>query len=270
MIHHHYNHLEIHSMNDTTSTPPTPTNKDDYKKLYDETTEAAAAGLHKGVAKTLAAKVIDTFYEVLTPKAELELQAQIKHAASVGDFDTVEVLIAKRKEIKTNQAKDGNIIKEIRKNDFPLVLKAFRPEFDAIIYEIAYNVLTGSHTAIVEASKSTRAPRGSKATGDDAGGEKTSRKKSIYKVTKADGTVVDFPVIMGPKGNTDFKAVEDAYKALGFEVKKDGDEYVVEPGTIELKAGGDVMVNRVNLMDAIEKQTAAQFDGWKVEKIKID
>ncbi|OOV98448.1 hypothetical protein [Pseudomonas sp. MF4836] len=257
-------------MNATATNAPAATTEVDFKKKYEETNEPSNAGLHNPVAKNLSEKVLTSFYDVLTPKAELNLQAQIKQAAAVGDFDALEALMAQRKEIKANQAKDGNIIKEIRKHDFPLVLKAFRAEFDAIIYEIAYNVLTGSHKAIVEASKSTRAPRGSKATGDDAGGEKATRKKSLFKVTKPDGTVVDFPVIMGPKGNTDFKAVEDAYKALGFEVKKDGDEYVVEPGTIELKAGGNVMVNRVNLMEAIEKQTSAQFDGWTVEKIKID
>lgn len=257
-------------MNATATNAPAATETEDFKKLYQDTTVEGTSHLHNPNAKKIAKGVIDTFNEILVPKAEIKLNADIKAAIARDDWDTAESLMAQRKEVKANQAKDGNIIKEIRKHDFPLVLKAFRAEFDAIIYEIAYNVLTGSHTAIVEAAKSTRAPRGSKATGEDAGSEKTTRKKSMFKVTKPDGTVVDFPVIMGPKGNTDYKAVEDAYKALGFEVKKDGDEYVVEPSTIELKAGGEVMVNRVNLMDAIEKQTAAQFDGWKVEKIKID
>ncbi|WP_405126085.1 hypothetical protein ACI51W_03520 [Pseudomonas marginalis] len=257
-------------MNATATNAPAATETEDFKKLYQDTTVEGTSHLHNAKAKKIAASVINTFNDVLVPKAELELNAQIKAAIAREDFDAAYPLMEKRKEIKANQAKDGNIIKEIRKHDFPLVVKAFRAEFDAIIYEIAYNVLTGTHTAIAEAAKPARAPRGSKAAGEDAGGEKATRKKSLFKVTKPDGTVVDFPVIMGPKGNTDFKAVEDAYKALGFEVKKDGDEYVVEPGTIELKAGGNVMVNRVNLMEAIEKQTSVQFDGWKVDKIKID
>ena len=257
-------------MNATATNTPAATATEDFKKLYQDTTVEGTSHLHNAGAKKIAASVINTFNDVLVPKAELELNAEIKAAIAREDFDAAYPLMEKRKEIKANQAKDGNLIKEIRKHDFPLVVKAFRAEFDAIIYEIAYNVLTGTHTAIAEAAKPARAPRSPKAAGDDAGGEKTTRKKSLFKVTKKDGTVVEFPVIMGPKGNTDFKAVEDAYKALGFEVKKDGDEYVVEPGTIELKAGGNIMVNRVNLMEAIDKQTSAQFDGWKVEKIKID
>jgi len=257
-------------MNANATNAPAATETEDFKKLYQGTTVEGSAHLHNAGAKKIAASVINTFNDVLVPKAELELNAEIKALIAREDFEAAYPLMEKRKEIKANQAKDGNIIKEIRKHDFPLVVKAFRAEFDAIIYEIAYNVLTGTHTAIAEAAKPTRAPRGSKAAGDDAGGEKATRKKSIFKITKKDGTVVDFPVIMGKNGNTDYKAVEDAYKALGFEVKKDGDEYVIEPGAIELKAGGNVLVSRTNLIDAIEKQTSAQFDGWKVEKIKID
>lgn len=258
-------------MNATATKPAANTTTEDYKKLYEETTEAPASQLHNAGAKKVAAKVISTFNEVLIPKAELKLLADIKEAIARDDFDAAEALMAQRKDIKNNQAKDGNIIKEIRKHDFNLVLKAFRNEFDSIIYEIAYNVLTGTHTAIAEASKATRAPRGSKQTDGDAANASTStRKKSIFKVTKKDGTVVEFPMILGPKGNVDYKAAEEAYKALGFEVKKEGDEYMVEPGTIELKAGGNVMVNRSNLMEAIEKQTSKQFDGWTVEKIKLD
>jgi len=255
-------------MNATTNnTPAEPTI--DYKKKYEETNEASSAGLHNPIAKGLSEKVLSSFYDVTVPKAELNLQNQIKQAAAIGDFDTLEALMSQRKEIKTNQAKDGNIIKEIRKHDFPLVLKAFRAEFDTIIYEIAYNVLTGTHKAITEASKSTKGTRSTKAASSDDS-DTAKRKSSKYVITMKDGTVVDFPVKKGPTGGVDFNFSKDAYAALGYEVKKDGEEYVVEPGTIELIAGGEIPVNRSNLVDAIKNQTAEKFKGWTVEKVTID
>ena len=47
-------------------------------------------------------------------------------------------------------------------------------------------------------------------------------------------------------------------------------EYSIEPGFIELKDGNNVMVSRTNMIEAIEKQTAAMFDGWKAEKVQIN
>ncbi|WP_053481689.1 MULTISPECIES: hypothetical protein [Pseudomonas syringae group] len=248
-------------MNATATNAPTATNTEDYKKKYDETTEAANAGMHKGAAKDLAAKVIDTFYEVLTPKAELELQAQIKHAASINDFDALESLMSKRKEIKTNQAKDGNIIKEIRKHDFPLVLKAFRSEFDAVIYEIAYNVLTGTHKAIEEAAKPARAPRGSKTT--ESKPESSDRITTVYEISK-DGKSFEFPI---RAGRSKLSLDTEAFAFLGFKIELDEDKKeFLEPGTVKQKDGTETPATRKAIAQAIIDKLEG-FEGFTIKNI---
>jgi hypothetical protein len=231
-------------MNATATNAPAATT--DFKKKYEETNEPSSAGLHNPVAKNLSEKVLASFYDVLVPKAELELQAQIKQAAATGDFDTLEALMAKRKEIKNNQSKDGNIIKEIRKHDFNLVLKAFRNEFDAIIYEIAYNVLTGSHKAIVEASKSSRAPRGSKST--EGKPESSDRIMTVYEISKG-GKTVEFPI---RAGRSKLSLDKDAFEFLGFKIELDEDKKeTLEPGTVKQKDGTEVVATRKAIAQAI-------------------
>lgn len=247
----------------TATTTPAATPAVDYKQKYDETTEASVATHHAPAAKTLAAKVIDTFYEVLTPKAELNLQAEIKKAAEKGDFDKLEELMAQRKEIKANQSKDANIIKEIRKHDFPQVLKAFRGEFDAIVYEIAYKVLTGSHVAITEAGKSSKGGRtkATTTTSDDS----AKRHQTTYKISKGDQSVT-FPIRMG-RAAVNLKQDEEAFTLLGFKVEKDEDgKDVLNPATIEQADGKEALANRKSIVAAIEAKLKG-FEDFTVEDI---
>lgn len=248
-------------MNATANTNATPAV--DFKKKYDETTEASYATLHVPAAKNLASKVIDTFYEVLTPKAELNLQAEIKKAAEKGDFDKLEELMAQRKEIKANQSKDANIIKEIRKHDFHQVLKAFRGEFDAIIYEIAYNVLTGSHTAIAEASKSSKGGRGTKTT-TTTSDDSAKRQQTTYKISKGDQSVT-FPIRMG-RAAVNLKQDEAAFNLLGFKVEQEEGKDILNPGTITQADGTEVLASRKTIVAAIEAKLKG-FDAFTVEDI---
>lgn len=248
-------------MNATATNAPTATDSVDFKKKYEETNEPSSAGLHNPVAKNLSEKVLSSFYDVLIPKAELNLQNQIKQAAAVGDFDALEALMAQRKEIKTNQSKDGNIIKEIRKHDFPLVLKAFRAEFDTIIYEIAYNVLTGSHKAIVEAGKSTRAPRGSKTTEDKP--EPSDRVMTIYEISK-DGKSFEFPI---RAGRSKLSLDKEAFEFLGFKIELDEDKKeTLEPGTVKQKDGTEVVATRKAIAQAIADKLEG-FEGFTIKNI---
>ena len=248
-------------MNATATKPAANTTTEDYKKLYEETTEAPASQLHNAGAKKVAAKVISTFNEVLIPKAELNLLADIKAAIARDDFDAAEALMAQRKEIKNNQAKDGNIIKEIRKHDFNLVLKAFRNEFDSIIYEIAYNVLTGTHTAIAEASKATRAPRGTKAT--ESKPESSDRITTVYEISKG-GKTVEFPI---RAGRSKLSPDRDAFEFLGFKVELDEDkkEYL-EPGTVKQKDGSEVPATRKAIAQAITDKLEG-FEKFDIKNI---
>ncbi|EMM2241343.1 MULTISPECIES: hypothetical protein [Pseudomonas] len=258
----------------TTATNAKATEITDFKAQYEETTDAAGATLYVPAAKDLAEKVLSTFDQVLTPKAELNLKNSIKDAAAAGDFDLLEELMAKRKEIKANESKHANVLKEIRKHEFTDVLKAFRGEFDAIIYEIAYNVLTGSHVAIEKAVANAKPARGSKASagGEQSTGSRGPNKSYVWELTKPDGSKIHFPIVMGKTGNVDYKKAEAGYKALGYEVKKEegSNEYFVEPSTIKLTTGGEVPVSRTNLIEAIQKQTGADYQGWKAEKVEAN
>lgn len=248
-------------MNATANTNATPAI--DYKQKYDETTEASVATHHAPAAKDLAAKVIDTFYEVLTPKAELNLQNEIKKAAEKGDFDKLEELMAQRKEIKANQSKDANIIKEIRKHDFPQVLKAFRSEFDAIVYEIAYKVLTGSHVAITEAGKSGKGGRATKTT-TTTSDDTAKRQQTIYQITKGDKSVT-FPIRMG-RAAVNLKQDEAAFNLLGFKVESEEGKDVLNPGTITQADGTEVVANRKSIVAAITAQLKG-FEGFTIDDI---
>lgn len=248
-------------MNATTTNAPADNNAVDFKKKYEETNEPSSAGLHNPVAKNLSEKVLTSFYDVLTPKAELNLQAQIKQAAANGDFDALEALMAQRKEVKANQAKDGNIIKEIRKHDFPLVLKAFRAEFDAIIYEIAYNVLTGSHKAIVEASKSTRAPRGSKS--GESKPEASERTITVYEISK-DGKTFEFPI---RAGRSKLSLDKEAFEFLGFKIELDEEKKeFLEPGTVKQKDGTESPATRKAIAQAVIDKLEG-FEGFTIKNI---
>jgi hypothetical protein len=222
-------------------------------------------------SKNLSEAVLNILLSNRVPSSYTNLTKQIAEAASKGEIDTVLKLSNDLKNVQDNERQNKKSLEELRKKySLADVLQAFAPEFEEVAYEVAVKTLSTTHALITEASKK-KGSRTSKAAGEGAeGGEGRKNKQSVFKITKKDGTVVDFPIVYGPKGNTDFKKAEEAYKALGFEVIKDGDEYMVEPGVINLKAGGTAMVNRVNLIEAIEKQTAAQFDGWKVEKVKVD
>lgn len=245
-------------MNATTNTPAATV---DFKKKFDETTEAGNSTNHAPAAKNLANKVIDTFYEVLTPKAELNLQEQIKAAVEKGDFDALDALVSQRKEIKANSAKDGNIIKEIRKHDFQQVLKAFRGEFDAIIYEIAYHVLTESNNAIQAAAQSTRAPRGSKSTANKP--ESADRTQTVYEISK-EGETVTFPI---RAGRSKLSMDTDAFKFLGFKIVVDEDKKEsLEPGTIKQKDGTEVLATRKAIAQAV-KDKLEGFEGYAIKDV---
>ncbi|HBO0923605.1 TPA: hypothetical protein L4G10_006688 [Pseudomonas aeruginosa] len=238
------------------------------KAAYEEA--LSAQNLFPG-SKNLSEAVLNILLANRVPAGIAKLFKEIAEATEKQDIATIVKLSNDLKNAQDNEKQHKKSLDELRsKFNLADVLQAFAPEFEEIAYEVAGKTLSTTHALITEASKK-KGSRTPKAAGEGAeGGEGRKNKQSVFKITKKDGTVVDFPIVYGPKGNTDFKKAEDAYKALGFEVKKDGDEYMVDPGVIELKAGGTVMVNRVNLIEAIEKQTAAQFDGWKVEKVKVD
>ena len=222
-------------------------------------------------SKNLSEAVLNILLANRVPAGIAKLFKEIAEATEKQDIATIVKLSTDLKNAQDNEKQHKKSLDELRsKFNLADVLQAFAPEFEEIAYEVAGKTLSTTHALITEASKKkgTRTPRAASADGES--GEVRKNKQSVFKITKKDGTVVDFPVVAGSKGNIDFKKAEAAYNALGFEVKVEGKEQFVEPSTIVLKDGSEIPVNRSNLMETIEKQTAAQFDGWKVEKVKVD
>jgi hypothetical protein len=243
-----------------------------FKTKYEET--LTAQNLQVG-ARNLAEDVLTILLNQRVPAGFGDINSQIAEAAKRGDVDSVLELSQKLKNLKDNETANVKALADLKKkHTFADVLQAFSAEFEELAYKVSHRTITATHAMLTEAGKAKGTRRSSKTESDDGEGEKTKRnnKRSIYKITKADGTVVDFPIVMGADGNTNYKKAEEGYKALGFEVIQDAEtkEYSIEPGTIELKDGSNVMVSRTNMIEAIEKQTAAMFDGWKAEKVQIN
>ncbi|HEJ1837310.1 hypothetical protein JE006_22980 [Pseudomonas aeruginosa] len=222
-------------------------------------------------SKNLSEAVLNILLSNRVPSSYTNLTKQIAEAASKGEIDTVLKLSNDLKNVQDNERQNKKSLEELRKKySLADVLQAFAPEFEEVAYEVAVKTLSTTHALITEASKK-KGSRTPKAAGEGAeGGEGRKNKQSVFKITKKDGTVVDLPILQGPKGNIEFKKAEAEYNALGYTVKVEGKEQFVEPSTIVLKDGSEIPVNRSNLIEAIEKQTSAQFDGWKVEKVKVD
>lgn len=246
---------------------------ENFKVKYDEV--LSAQGLQPG-AKDLSEAILDILLAERVPAGFGDINSQIAEAAKKNDVDTILELSLKLKNLKDNETANVKALADLKKkHTFADVLQAFSAEFEELAYKVSHKTITTTHALITNASK-PKTTRRSKVESDDgeSEGEKAKRKNksSIYKITKADGTVIDFPIVMGADGNTNYKKAEEAYKALGFEVHQDAEtkEYSIEPGTIELKDGSNVMVSRTNMIEAIEKQTAAMFDGWTAKKVQID
>lgn len=240
-----------------------------FKEQYNEALNAQSFG---PAPRNVGEAILAIIAEKKVPVSFSKLTKEIAEAASRNDIDTVLKLSHDLKNVKDNESQNKKAIQELHtKFKFHDVVQAFQAEFEELSYQLALKGLTETHVQLVNASKKTRS--GSKSS-DEEGSPSSPRgknKTSILIFTKPDGTEITFPMRMGPKGNVDFKFAEDAYKAMGFELIKDGDEYGVEPGTIELNNGEpDLPVNRKNLVDTITAKTAKSFEGWSVKKVVID
>lgn len=240
-----------------------------YKELYNEALGAQSFG---PAPRNVGEAILKIISEKKVPVSFAKLNKEIAEAAGRNDVDAILKLSQDLKNVKDNESQNKKALQELQsKFKFHDIVQAFHDEFEELAYQLAHKALTETHVQLVNASKKTRS---SNKSSDDEGSPSSPRSKnktSILIFTKPDGTEITFPMRMGPKGNVDFKFAEDAYKAMGFELIKDGDEYGVEPGTIELNNGEpELPVNRKNLVDTITAKTAKSFEGWSVKKVVID
>jgi len=256
-----------------TNTPAATENTEKQGKTYKEQyNEALAAQSHGPAPRNVGEAILAIIAEKKVPVSFSKLTKEIAEAAARNDIDAVLKLSHDLKNVKDNESQNKKALQELHtKFKFHDIVQAFQAEFEELSYQLALKGLTETHVQLVNATKKTRSSNKASDEEGSAGGTRAKNKTSVFIFTKPDGTEITFPLKMGQKGNIDYKFAEEAYVAMGFEVKKDGDEYVTEPGTIEMNDGSsDLIVSRSNLVQAVKEGKAKNFEGWKVRQVKID
>lgn len=118
-------------------------------------------------AKEVGVGIVKKLLKSVQNPAASEIYAKMRAASDAEDFDVVDELHRQLKAIKDNEKTHHKALAEIRKTSWEDIQKAFRPEFEAMVYEAAIEATKAAHAAI-QSSKSetkTRKPRTPKAEG---------------------------------------------------------------------------------------------------------
>jgi len=231
----------------------------DFKSEY---TKATAANLHNEEARKLSDKVLSTLTSLTVSPAIADVRSQMAEALANSDDDLVFQLSSKLKDIKDNQKKHSKDITDLRsKFTFADVLNAFKPEFDAVSYELAYTVLTNTHVAIANSgSKGKRGPNKPK---DDSGEPKEKAEMAVYTITKGDKSA-ELPL---RRGRVTLSIDKEAFDLLGFKIVLEDGKEVLEPGVITLNDGKtNIPAGRSAIVKAIEEQSSPMFKGFTATK----
>lgn len=229
-------------------------------KTAKETYEDALThyNLHSPVAKNVGESILNVLLASSVNPATLELNRKIAEAAARNDIDTVLELSSNLKAIKDNEKSDQKVVAELRKaHDWTLILKAFRPEFEALAYSAALEALKGTHSAIQSARTEGKGKKSNK-----EGGEPSTRApaaKTTYHITGPD---TDFKMVVG-QGPVAWNDEETKLlEALQIPFKLNDKDKVVIEDTQQVKDenGKLVKTSRGNLAKAI---VAGQFEGFK-------
>lgn len=247
------------------------TNVQTFKEKYNDVIGASNVG---PAPRNVAESLLNIMFTQRVPTSFAKLNKEIAEAAARNDVDAILKLSHDLKNVKDNESQNKKALQELHsKFKFHDVVQAFQAEFEELAYQLAHTALVETHSQLTKAAKGTRGgSKASGATGGESTGTRGPNKSYVWEITKPDGSKVHFPIVMGKTGNIDYKKAEAGYKALGYEVKKEegSSEYFVEPGTIKLTSGEEVIVTRTNLIDAIQKQTGADYQGWKAEKVEAN
>lgn len=243
----------------TTAENKTPST--DFKANYEE---AMTQQLHNGAAKHLSEKVLSSLSSLTVSPAVADVKSQLVEAANKADFATILALGAKLKDIEDNQSKHTKDIADIRKKfSFADVLNAFKPEFEAVSYELAYTVLTNAHNAITQSATSTKGKRGPNKPKDDSGEPKEKAEMAVYTISKGDKSV-ELPL---RRGRVTLSIDKEAFDLLGFKIVLEDGKEVLEPGVITLNDGKtNIPAGRSAIVKAIEEQSSPMFKGFTATK----
>ena len=234
--------------------------KVNYKKDYEDA--ISSVGLYHAAATNSGERILNRLLKTTVISSLADINKQIAEAASKNEDEQLEKLFAEKKKIKDAQAKNMEALSAIRKaTPFDQILIAYKPEIEALAYELALDVLKSTHLAINASKGSKPAKAGSKPE------DKTTREAAQY-IVKKGGESITFTKRLG-RGGANLKQDEAEFAFLGFKVVlNEENKDALEPSTILLNDGNDVPATRNNIIKAIEEKNAKSLEGYTAELIK--
>lgn len=231
-----------------------------YKKDYEDA--ITSVGLYHPAATNSGERILNRLLKTTVISSLADINKQIAEAASKNEDEQLEKLFAEKKKIKDAQAKNMEALSAIRKaTPFDQILIAYKPEIEALAYELALDVLKSTHLAINASKGSKPAKAGSKPE------DKTTREAAQY-IVKKGGESITFTKRLG-RGGANLKQDEAEFAFLGFKVVlNEENKDALEPSTILLNDGNDVPATRNNIIKAIEEKNAKSLEGYTAELIK--
>lgn len=234
--------------------------KVNFKKDYEEA--ITSVGLYHPAATNTGERVLNRLLKGTVISSLAEINKQIAEAAAKNEEELMEKLFAERKKLKDAQSENLKSLSTIRKaTPFDQILIAYKPEIEALAYELALDVLKSTHLAINATKGGKPAKAGSKPE------DKAPREAAQYVIKKGGESIV-FTKRLG-RGGANLKQDEAEFAFLGFKIVMNEDnKEVLEPATIELTNEKNVPATRANIIDCIENQNAKMLEGYTAELIK--
>lgn len=233
--------------------------KVNFKKDYEEA--ITSVGLYHPAATNTGERVLNRLLKGTVISSLAEINKQIAEAAAKNEEELMEKLFAERKKLKDAQSENLKSLSTIRKaTPFDQILIAYKPEIEALAYELALDVLKSTHLAI----NATKGGKPAKA-GSKPAEEKGTREAAQYTVKKG-GESITFTKRLG---RANLKQDEAEFAFLGFKVVlNEENKEALEPATIELNDGNHVPATRNNIITAIEEKNAKSLEGYTADLIK--
>lgn len=232
-----------------------------YKKDYEDA--ITSVGLYHAAATNSGERILNRLLKTTVISSLADINKQIAEAAARNEEEQLEKLFDQKNKIKDAQAKNLQALSAIRKaTPFDQILIAYKPEIEALAYELALDVLKSTHLAI-NASKGSKPAKA----GNKAAEEKGTREAAQY-IVKKGGESITFTKRLG-RGGANLKQDEAEFAFLGFKVVlNEENKDALEPATIELNDGNHVPATRNNIIKAIEEKNAKSLEGYTADLIK--
>jgi hypothetical protein len=231
----------------------------DFKAEYEDAIKSA--GLYHAGATNNGERVLNRLLSATVPSSAAALNKEIAEAAAKNEEDKLEELFKKRKALKDAESANLKSLATIRQSTpFEKILIAYKPEVEALAYELALEVLKGTHVALNNATPAKRAKSGG------APSDENKKPAAAAKEAHIEGPDGQTFVVPFHKGPPTLKGLGELLKALGFNVEETPKGPKTEE-TIKPKEGGEMLVTRRNIVDAIK---SGLYKGFTVTKDETD